>query len=86
MSAFTIDDLRRVLREAAGEDAGITLDGDILDAPLNELGYDSLALLEVAAIVQRSYGVPVPDDAALQMTTPRQAMGYINQLLTGVPA
>ena len=51
MSEFTMDDLRRVMQEAAGENRH--LEGDVLDQPFTELGYDSLALLEAAARVER---------------------------------
>jgi minimal PKS acyl carrier protein len=85
MSTFTLADLKSALREAAGDDASV-LEGDILDTSLVELGYDSLALLEVASIIQRSYGVPMPDDAFLQMATPRQAVESVNEILARAAA
>ncbi len=82
MSTFTMNELKSALREAAGEDRIATvLGGDILDTSLVDLGYDSLALLELAAVIQRSYGVPMPDDAFLQMATPRQAIESVNRIL-----
>ncbi len=79
MTQFTLDDLRRILREGAG-DAG-TLDGDITDVPFTDLGYDSLAMLELSSRVEREYAVPIPDDAALAMRTPGAAVAYINDRL-----
>ena len=79
MTQFTLDDLRRILREGAG-DSG-TLDGDITDVPFTDLGYDSLALLELSSRVEREYAVPIPDDAALAMRTPGAAVAYINDRL-----
>jgi act minimal PKS acyl carrier protein len=46
--------------------------------PLADLGYDSLAMLELAGHVQRRYGVPIPDEAVERMTTPRSTVDYIN--------
>ena len=79
MTQFTLDDLRRILREGAG-DAG-TLDGDITDVPFTDLGYDGLVMLELSSRVEREYAVPIPDDAALAMRTPGAAVAYINDRL-----
>jgi len=79
MNQFTLDDLRRILRERAGYSGA--LDGDITDVPFTDLGYDSLAMLELSSRVEREYGVPVPDDTALAMHTPAAAMAYVNDRL-----
>lgn len=78
MDTFTIDDIRRIMREAAGEAESVSLDGDIDQVPFTELGYDSLALLELAARVQQELGVPMPDEAVAQMQTPADAVSYVN--------
>lgn len=80
MSEFTLDDLRRILRAGAGDSGA--LDGDITDVPFTELGYDSLAMLELSSRIEREYGVPVPDDAALAMRTPAAALAFVNDRLT----
>jgi len=83
MTEFSLDDLRRILRAGAG-DSG-TLDGDIADVPFSDLGYDSLAVLELSSRVARAYHVSIPDDAVLEMRTPGAAVAYINdRLATGV--
>jgi minimal PKS acyl carrier protein len=78
VQAVTIDDLKRVLREGAGVDEDVDLDGDILDAAFDDLGYDSVALLETASRIMREYGVRIDDDAATGATTPRQLLAVIN--------
>jgi act minimal PKS acyl carrier protein len=83
---LTIDQLKSILREAIGDDDSIDLSGDILDVSLSDLGCDSLAVLEVAAVVQRRYGVAVPDDSTERMTTLRTSLEYLNTLMIGVPA
>lgn len=77
-AVVTIDDLRRILREGAGADENVDLDGDILDVQFAELGYDSLALLETAARVTREFGVKLDDDVATSVTTPRELLAVIN--------
>jgi acyl carrier protein len=79
MSEFTMDDLRRVMQEAAGENRH--LEGDVLDQPFTELGYDSLALLEAAARVERSFGVQIGDDDIADVSTPRDFIQLVNDRL-----
>jgi minimal PKS acyl carrier protein len=81
MAQFTLDDLREIMRASVGVEEGVDLDGDIGDTEFAEMGYDSLAVLELASQVQRRYGVPIPDEAALEMTTPRKAIEFINTRL-----
>ncbi|PWR15970.1 hypothetical protein DKT69_08170 [Micromonospora sicca] len=78
MTSFTLDDLRELLGSIAGVDEFTDLSGDIADVPLADLGYDSLAMLELAGHVQRRYGVSIPDEAVERMTTPRGTVDYIN--------
>ncbi|CRK55093.1 Acyl carrier protein [Alloactinosynnema sp. L-07] len=79
MNKFDLDDLRAIMRESAGVDEDVDLDGDIADIEFTELGYDSLAVLELASQVQRKYGVPIPDEAVHEMPTPRAAVEFINK-------
>ncbi|TCP56793.1 act minimal PKS acyl carrier protein [Tamaricihabitans halophyticus] len=81
MPKFTLDDLRRTLRESTGIDEEVDLDGDIADTEFVELGYDSLALLQVASEVERSYGVPIPGEQLAQLTTPGSVVTFINEQL-----
>ncbi|MBT2510559.1 acyl carrier protein [Streptomyces sp. ISL-98] len=76
---LTLTDLTRILREAAGEDESVDLDGDILDTPFAELGYDSLALLEVAGRIERELGAKLSDDAVGEAETPRQFLKLANE-------
>jgi act minimal PKS acyl carrier protein len=79
MSQFTIEDLTRVMREAAGEDDGVSLDGDIATIPFDDLGYDSLALLETASQIEREYGVPLPDGVLADVHTPADFVRLVNE-------
>jgi act minimal PKS acyl carrier protein len=75
---FTIEDLKRILREGAGTDEAVDFDADILDMEFGGLGYDSLALLETAARITREYRVPLDDDAATAARTPRELIALVN--------
>jgi minimal PKS acyl carrier protein len=78
---LTIDDLKRILLAAAGADEGIDLGGDIRDVPFDQLGYDSLALLETSSRIQREYGVELDDDAFLAAQTPEALIEAVNERL-----
>jgi act minimal PKS acyl carrier protein len=77
-TVIELEDLTRLLRECAGEEEGVDLDGDVLDVSFIELGYDSLALLQVTGRIQREYGVEVPDDAVADAETPRALLELVN--------
>jgi act minimal PKS acyl carrier protein len=76
---FTLDDLRRVLRKSAGAAEGVDdLDGDILDTSFEELGYDSLALLETESHIKREHGIRLEDDSLTAAPTPRELLTVVN--------
>ncbi|MEU0130768.1 MULTISPECIES: acyl carrier protein [unclassified Streptomyces] len=77
-ATVTLADLTRMLRESAGEEEGVDLDGDVIDTPFMELGYDSLALLQVIGQIQREYGIEIPDDAVVDAETPGALLALIN--------
>lgn len=76
---FTLDALLEVMHACAGVEDGAPVDASNADTEFEELGYDSLAVLELAAQVQRQYGVTMPDECVEYMKTPNQAIEYINQ-------
>ncbi|MFF3505745.1 acyl carrier protein [Streptomyces sp. NPDC003247] len=81
VTELTVEDLTRIMRESAGEDESVDLDGDILDADFAELGYDSLALLETAGRIARDYGVELSDDDLDGVATPREFLDVVNRTL-----
>ncbi|MDW8805212.1 acyl carrier protein [Streptomyces scabiei] len=78
---FTIEDLKRILQEGAGADESVDLDGDILDTDFEELGYESLALLETGGRIEREYGITLDDDVITDSRTPRSFIGAVNASL-----
>ncbi|MFE7274725.1 acyl carrier protein [Streptomyces sp. NPDC057623] len=82
---LTLTDLTRILRESAGADESVNLDGDILDTPFAELGYDSLALLEAASQIEREVGITLSEDALGEAETPRQFLNLVNEPITSAP-
>ncbi|TMR04910.1 acyl carrier protein [Actinomadura soli] len=83
---FKIDDLRRVLREAAGTPEEVDLEDDILDMEFEVLGYDSLALQETGSRVERVYGIELEDGAIVDARTPREFLSTVNMRLADLDA
>ncbi|MDH6435223.1 act minimal PKS acyl carrier protein [Streptomyces sp. SAI-144] len=82
--AFTLDDLRRILVDAAGDDESYNLDGDILDTDFEELGYESLALLETGGRIEREYGISLDEEVLSIANTPRLLIDTVNNGLASL--
>ena len=54
------------------------------DRIVEDLGYDSLAMLEAAGQTQRRYAVTLVDDAVVEARTPREFLTLVNGELTRV--
>jgi act minimal PKS acyl carrier protein len=78
---LTIEDLRSILRTAAGEDEAIDLDGDILNLTFEQLGYDSVALLEACGAIEREHGIELEDSTIADADTPRALLTIVNAQL-----
>lgn len=78
---LSLDALRAVLLAAAGEPEGFDLNGDIADVAFEEMGYDSLALLETGSRIERRFGISLGDDLIAASPTPRTLLEAINRVL-----
>ncbi|GAA3870441.1 acyl carrier protein [Streptomyces lacrimifluminis] len=84
MPRMTLDDLKLILDECAGEDERTDFGSDLLDTSFTDLGYDSLALLETAATTTLRFGVELADEAVTDAETPRQFLDLVNTALVKV--
>lgn len=78
---FTLEDLKRILLEGAGAAEGVDLDGDIIDTPFEDLGYESLAMLETSSRIEREYGVTLDEDIVTDAATPRTLIEAVGDQL-----
>jgi len=83
---FTLEDLKRTLREAAGVAEGVDLDSDILDTEFDVIGYESLALLEAGSLIEREYGISLDEEAVGEANTPRAFIDVVNAQLAPAQA
>jgi minimal PKS acyl carrier protein len=82
-TSFSLDDLRVVMRTSAGVDDSVDLSSDIGDITFTDLGYDSLAVLQMAARIGNEYGVNIPDDAVAELPTPQSLVDYVAARIQG---
>lgn len=75
---MTLEELRAILIECAGEDEAIDVSGEIAETDFADLGYDSLALLEMASRIERTRGVRIADDQVPELRTPRAVLDLVN--------
>lgn len=86
MQQMTIPTLMEILDRAGGADESVDLAGAIDDRDLVDLGYESLAILEAAGLIEREYGVSLDEEALSSAGTPRELVLVVNEALAGVHA
>jgi act minimal PKS acyl carrier protein len=79
-----MEDLKRALREGSGVDESIDLDLKVETMTFEELGYDSLAILETGLRLGREHGVEIADDDLADVERPQELVSAINRALAMV--
>lgn len=79
MPELTPDALKDLMRTAGGAADDADLDGDFLHTPFTDLGYDSLAVLAIGAMLENDYHVAVPDSDLQEIRTPYQLLSFIRR-------
>jgi act minimal PKS acyl carrier protein len=82
MENFTVTDLTRIIRAAAGEDEELDLDSNVLELSFADLGYDSLAVMETASRVEREFDVLLPEAEMSDIETPKEFIAFVNEQLS----
>lgn len=67
-----------LVRGAGDDDDAIPLNTATLDTTIEDLGLDSLALMEVISLAKRERGIAVPTDVVNDVTTPRDLLDAMN--------
>jgi minimal PKS acyl carrier protein len=75
---ITLRELQDIMRECAGEDESAQPLEQAADQPFDDLGYDSLALMETHSRIQRDYGVELSEDDLGDISTPRELVDFVN--------
>ncbi|MCS0602255.1 acyl carrier protein [Streptomyces sp. LP11] len=85
MKHLDLSELTALLRECAGQEEGVDLDGDVLDTPFTDLGYDSLAMLQTTGRIERDYEVTL-DGIVDGAGTPHAYLDAVNRALAAQEA
>ncbi|WP_040810697.1 acyl carrier protein [Nocardia concava] len=80
--SVTVDELREVLQRVAGEDESIDLSGDLTGRSFEDLGYDSLAVLELSNQIEIRYGIKLLDSAVVDAVTVGDFLTLVNTTLS----
>ncbi|MEU5884566.1 acyl carrier protein [Spirillospora sp. NPDC047279] len=80
---LTVDELLEIMRECAGEDESVDLGGEIAGVDFDDLGYDSLALMETLSRVERIFGIKLPEEDLERIRTPEAFLTFVNERLDG---
>ena len=72
----TADRVKKIVVENLGVEAEkVTEDASFID----DLGADSLDIVELVMAFEEEFGVEIPDDAAEKITTVKDAITYIDE-------
>lgn len=82
MQRITLRELEAIMRDCAGEDESTQSLEQAPDQPFEDLGYDSLALLETHSRIKRDYGVELSETDLDDTKTPRELIELVNTRLT----
>lgn len=81
MSTFSLAQLSTVAEACMGTDETPPLTDENLDVPLADLGYDSLAVLEIITRLQDAYDIRVTDEEADSLQTARAIVDHFSARL-----
>ncbi|MEU8508782.1 acyl carrier protein [Streptomyces brevispora] len=81
LQQITIGDLQTIMLQCAGEAEDALSLEEAPDRAFEELGYDSLALLETYSRLERDFGIELCEDELDAINTARQLVDFVNSLL-----
>lgn len=78
-TVMSIEALSDIMVTCAGGDLGAN--ADISSTSFEDLGYDSLVLIETAAVLKRDYHIQIPDNELTELKTPKELLDKVNDLI-----
>lgn len=77
--SFGFEDLKRILVDRVGLPEDVVTDDP--SASFEDMGLDSLALVEIQLAMEQEYGITVADEDAEKITNVGDAISYVNSQL-----
>ncbi|MEW1639548.1 phosphopantetheine-binding protein [Streptomyces sp. NPDC093801] len=81
MHRLELTDLTRILRIWGGEEECVELTEDVQDLYWDELGYDSLSVLQTTGSIERKFDVLLDGELLERGDTPRRFLELVNRVL-----
>ncbi|MFE7898054.1 acyl carrier protein [Streptomyces sp. NPDC057424] len=81
-NVFSIEDLKRILFDGAGAPEGPGVEAATVDLDFQELGYDSLAVLETCTRIEREFAISLDEEVLGEARTPRALVDAVNNHLS----
>ncbi|MFB0632475.1 acyl carrier protein [Streptomyces sp. AB3(2024)] len=81
MDRLELTELARILRIWGGEEECVELSEDVQDLYWDELGYDSLSVLQAIGSIERKYDVLLDGELLERADTPRSFLRCVNRVL-----
>lgn len=81
MDEFDLAELRKIMQSSAGLAESTELPEEFSTTAFADLGYDSLTVLETASLIERTYGVSLPEEDVAGAITPGDLVALVNDHL-----
>lgn len=79
-----MSDVEQKVKAAVAEQLGINADDIKTDASfMDDLGADSLDLVELVMSFENEFGITIPDEDSAQLTTVQSAIDYVQSKIGG---
>lgn len=79
-----MNEVEQKVRAAVAEQLGINADDIKADASfMDDLGADSLDLVELVMSFENEFGITIPDEDSAQLTTVQSAINYVQSKIGG---
>ena len=77
-----MSDIEAKVKDAVAEQLGLSVDEIKNDASfMDDLGADSLDLVELVMAFESSFGITIPDEDSAELTTVQKAIDYVTAKL-----
>ena len=80
-TTISLTNLEEFLNASTGQEEPITLDRSMMDVDFDDLGVDSLAILELVDRIQEAYHLSIDDETVPELRTPRMMLDHVNARL-----
>lgn len=78
MATLSLDELKGIMQSCAGADETVDLTPEGAETSFEELGFDSLAVIEVTTRLAQRFDIHIPDSETSTLDSPARLVDYVN--------